>query len=85
MPLIKSSVFKRYILLATSISLNSKIMSPCSYYIKKGLVYIALISPSKCQPFFYLECTKVNTQLLCNIRFIPLNKYICLTAHPCTL
>jgi hypothetical protein len=45
MPPIKSTAFKRYTLFTISISLNKEIMSPYSYYIKKGLVYIALISP----------------------------------------
>jgi hypothetical protein len=61
MPFIRSTTFKHYILLTTLISLNKEIMSPCSYYIKKGLVYIAFISSSKHQPFFYSKCTKTNT------------------------
>jgi hypothetical protein len=61
MPPIKSLVFKYYTLLAISISLNREIISPCSYYIKKGLVCIVLTSPFRCQPFSYLKCTKVNT------------------------
>jgi hypothetical protein len=56
-------------------------MNPYSYYMKKGLVYITLAVPSSCQPFSYLEYTKVNTQLLYNVYSIPLNKYICLTVH----
>jgi hypothetical protein len=61
MPFIRFTVFKHRILLTISISLNREIISLCSYYIKKGLVCIALISPFKYQPSFYLECTKVNT------------------------
>jgi hypothetical protein len=61
MPPIRFITFKRYTLLAISISLNREIMSLCSRYIKKGLVYMVLISPFRHQPFFYLECTKVNT------------------------
>jgi hypothetical protein len=45
MPPIKSTTFKCYALFTTSISLNREIMSPYSCYIKKGLVYIVLISP----------------------------------------
>jgi hypothetical protein len=56
-------------------------MSLYSYYIKKGLIYIVLISLFRHQPFFYLKCTKVNTQLLYNIYSIPLNKYIYLTVY----
>jgi hypothetical protein len=61
MPSIKSSVFKYYILLIASISLNREIMNPYSCYIKKGLVYIVLIAPFSYQPSFYLKYTKVNT------------------------
>ena len=76
MPLIKSSVFKRYILLAISISLNREIISPYSYYVKKGLVYIIIIDPFSRQPFSYTKYTKLNTRALYNIRLVSLNKYI---------
>ena len=55
--------------------------SPCSYYIKEGLVYIALVSPLSRQPSFYLECTKVNIYLSYNVRSISNAKY----ARPMTL
>jgi hypothetical protein len=61
MSFIRSLVFKHYVLLVTSISLNREIINPYSYYIKKGLVYIILISPFRRQPSFYLKYTKVNT------------------------
>jgi hypothetical protein len=61
MPFIKFTIFKHYILLMASILLNNKIINPCSYYIKKGLVYIVFISPFRYQPFSYLEYIKVNT------------------------
>ena len=44
MPSIKSLAFTYYILLAILISLNSEIISPYSYYAKKGLVCIAIIA-----------------------------------------
>ena len=44
MPFIKSLVSKRRTLLAISISFNREIISPYSRYIKKGLVYIIIIS-----------------------------------------
>ena len=44
MPSIRSLASVYYILLTTFISLDNKIISPCSYYIKKGLVYIAIIA-----------------------------------------
>jgi hypothetical protein len=61
MPPIKSLAFKRYALLIASISLNGEIINPCSCYIKKGLVYMAFISPFRHQPSSYLKCTKANT------------------------
>jgi hypothetical protein len=79
---IRFSVSKRHALLITIISLDKEIINPYSCYIKKGLVYIVLISPSRRQPSFYLKCTKVNTQLFYNIRFIPFNKYIYLYYGP---
>ena len=83
MPLIRSSASIYYTLLAISISLNSKIISPYSYYAKRGLVYITIINPSSCQPSSYLKYTKANTCFLCNVRSVSLNKYIflaCLTS-----
>ena len=75
MPPIKLSISKRYALLAASISLNREIISPYSYYIKKGLVYIIIIDPFSRQPFFYAEYTKLNTYILCDMRLVSLNKY----------
>ena len=76
MPPVRSSASIHYILLATLISLNSKIMSPYSFYTKKGLVYIAIIAPFSCQLSSYLECTKVNTYSFCDMRSVSNNKYI---------
>ena len=75
MPLIRSSTSKRYTLLTTSISLNREIISPYSYYAKKGLVYIIIIFPFSYQPSFYFKCTKANTYLLCDVRLMSFNKY----------
>ena len=75
MPFIRSSTSKRRTLLAASISFNKKIISPYSYYAKKGLVYIIIISPSSRQPSFYFKCTKANIYLLYNVYSVPLNKY----------
>jgi hypothetical protein len=60
MPFIKSNAFKSRKLLTISISLNREIISPCSCCVKKGLVYIVLISPFRHQPSFYSKCTKIN-------------------------
>ena len=75
MPLIKLSISKHYTLLITSISLNKEIISPYSYYAKKGLVYIIIINPFGCQSSFCTKCTKLNTCILYNMRLVSLNKY----------
>ena len=76
MPFIISFMFKRYTLLATSISLNEEIMSPYSYYMKKGLVCITIIAFFSHQPSSYSKCTKANTCSLCDVRLVSTNKYI---------
>ena len=80
---IRSLVFKRCALLIFSITYNGEIMSPYSYYIKKGLVYITITDLSSCQPSSCFKYTKSNTYLLCNIHLIFFNKYmslICFTS-----
>ena len=52
MPPIRSTTFKYRALLTTSISLDGEIISPYSHYIKKGLVYIAIMEPFSRQLFF---------------------------------
>ena len=79
MPSIRSLVFIYYILLAISIFLNGEIMSPYSYCMKKGLVYIIIIDLFSRQLSSYLECIKANTYFLCDMRSVSLNKYIFLT------
>ena len=67
---------KRCTLLAIFISLNGEIISLCFYYIKKGLVYIAIIDLFSRQPSFYIKCTKLNTYVLYNVRLVLFNKYM---------
>ena len=74
-PFIRSFISKRRALLAISISLDREIISPCSRYIKKGLVYIAIISPTSRQSSFCFKYTKANTYLSCDMRSVPFNKY----------
>ena len=74
-PPIRFSTSKRCILFTTPISFNGEIISPYSRYIKKGLVYIIIISLASRQPFFYFKYTKANTRLLYNMRLVPFNKY----------
>ena len=76
MPPIRSSTSKRCAFLVISISLNKEIISPCSYYTKKGLVYIIITKPFSYQPSSYSKCTKLNTYMLYNIRSVSFNKYI---------
>ena len=76
MPPIRFSASKYYTLLAVFISLNGEIISPYSYYAKKGLVYIIIIFSFSHQPSFYLKYTKANTRLLYDMRLVPFNKYI---------
>ena len=75
MPFIRSLASIHCVLLATSISLNSKIMSPYSHYMKKGLVYIIIIALSSRQPSSYSKYTKANTCSLCDVYSVSTNKY----------
>ena len=78
MPPIKSSASKRYTLLATSISLNGEIISPYSYYTKKGLVCVAITVLFSCQPSFCFKYTKANIYASYNMHLVSVNKYISL-------
>ena len=75
MPPIRSFAFKRRALLTASISLNGEIISPCSCYTKKGLVYIAIISLISGQPSSCSKYIKANTRLFCDMRLVLFNKY----------
>ena len=75
MPPIRFLASVYYILLAVSISLNSKIMSPYSYYAKKGLVYVTITALSGRQPSSYFKYIKANTYSLCNMYLVFTNKY----------
>ena len=59
MPPIRSLASVRCVLLAISISLDGEIMSPYSYYVKKGLVYITIIAFSSCQPSSCFKYIKI--------------------------
>ena len=75
MPFVRSLASIHYILLAASISLNSEIINPCSCYMKRGLVYIAIIALSSRQPSSYSKYTKANICLLYDVRSVFTNKY----------
>ena len=70
MPLIKSSASKRRAYIVAVILLLSKIIPSCSYYILKGLVWVAIIVLLNCQPFFYTKYTKLNIYLSCDIKSV---------------
>jgi hypothetical protein len=76
MPFIRSLASIYCILLAASISLDGEIISPYSYYVKKGLVYIIIIALFGCQPSSYFKCIKANIRSLYNMRSVSINKYI---------
>ena len=76
MPFIKFLVFKHYAYAVAIILLLGEIMPSYSCYKEKKLVYIIIIAPSNCQPFFYIKCTKLNIYLFCNIRSVFNTKYI---------
>ena len=75
-PFIRLFASKRCTLLTTTISLDGEIISPYSYYMKKGLMYIIITDFFSRQPFSYTKCTKLNTCILCDMRLISLNKYM---------
>ena len=66
-------------LLISSIAFNREIMSPYSYYMKKGLVCIIITEPFSYQPSSYSKCIKLNTCVLYKVHSVSLNKYIFFT------
>ena len=69
-PPVRSSAFEcaaRCFKLVAVILLLGEIMPTYSYYIKKGLVYIAIIALFSCQPFSYAKYTKLNIYLSYNV------------------
>ena len=76
MTFIKSLASKRRAYTVAVILLLGEIMPSYSYYEEKKLVYIIIITPSSCQPFFYIKCTKLNIHLSCNIKSVSNTEYI---------
>ena len=74
MPPSLTSVY--YAALVAFILSVSEVMPSCSYYIKKGLVYIIIISLFGCQPLSCTKYIKVNICLSYNIYSISATKYI---------
>ena len=77
MPFIRSLAFKRRAYIITVIFLLSEIMPIYSRCVLKGLVYIIIIAPLGCQPFFYTKCTKLNMRSSCNVRLVSIAKCMC--------
>ena len=75
MPPIRSSTSKRRTRIVLTILSLSEIISSCSRYAKKKLVYITIASPSSCQPSFYTECIRANIRSSYNVRSISNTKY----------
>ena len=75
MPFIRSLVSKRYTYIVAIILSLGKIMPTYFYYVLKGLVYIAIMSPFGRELSFYAKCTKLNMRLSYNIRSISNIKY----------
>ena len=82
MPPIRSLASKRlayrFKLVAIILSL-SKIMPSCSHCVKKGLVYIIIITLFSCQPSFYAKYIKLNICFFYNIYLVFNTKYIFFT------
>ena len=53
-----------------------EIMPSYSCYKEKKLVYIIITAPSSHQPSLYIEYTKLNMRLSCNIKLVSNAKYI---------
>ena len=54
-------------------------MPTYSRYMEKGLVYIAIIALSSCQPSSYTKYIKLNIRSSYNIRLVSNAKYISFT------
>ena len=82
MPPIRSSVSKcaaRYFKLVAVILLLGEIMPTYSYYMEKGLVYVAIMALSSRQPSSCTKYTKSNIRLSYNIYSVSNAKYIFFT------
>ena len=75
MPFVRSSASKRRLRLVLLILSLGKIILLYSYYIEKGLVYIAIIALFSSQPSSYTKCIKSNMRSSYNIRLVSNTKY----------
>ena len=84
MPPIRSLVSKCRVHAVVVILLLGEIMPSYSYYKEKKLVYIIIVAPFNRQPSFYIECTKSNIRLSCNVKSVSDAEYLYLI-RPCSL
>jgi hypothetical protein len=87
MPPVRSLAFKYLAYcskLIAVILLFSEIMSTCSRYTEKRLVYIIIAALFSQQLSSYFECIKLNIHLSCNIYSMSNAEYIYLAACLCT-
>ena len=75
MPPIRSSLSNCYNWLVTTILSLGIVIPSYSRYIEKKLVYIAIVTPSDCQPSSYTKYTKLNMRSSYNIRSVSNAKY----------
>ena len=75
MPPIRSTASRRYNKLILLILSISKVMLSYLHYIKKGLLYIIIMSPFSCQLSSYAEYTTANIYSSCNIHLVSDAKY----------
>ena len=58
------------------ILLFSEAISLYSYYMKEGLVYVAIVAPSSRQPFSCAEYTRLNVYISCDVYSMSDAEYI---------
>ena len=81
MPPIRSTASRRYNKLMPLILFINKVMPSYSYYIKRGLLYVMIVSPSSRQPLSYAKYTTVNMRFSYNICLVSNTKYKRLIAY----
>ena len=57
------------------ILLTRIVIGPCSRYLEKGLIYVAIVAPSSRQPSSYSKCTKSNVYSCYDIRVVSDSEY----------
>ena len=76
MPPIRSLASKYHAYTIAVIFLFGEIMPSCSCCAEKKLGYIIIAALFSYQPSSYIECTKLNICLSCNIRLVSNTEYL---------